>query len=278
MSGVYEKHLLKNSRLPFIFNPVTKLLPNHSIGEMNWHENIEILSVTDGSGLIVDDTRHIAVQAGDLVVINTNHLHSVGTSNSSLAYRYLIVDRAFCLANGFDTAQICFQEHFRDETISCLIEQIAEEYKNLSQSEYGIPAIRSLILQTMTALCRNYSAGKEKIQESSHLISCIKQALGYIHSHYMEDISLDEIAEFVGLSKYYFAHEFRRVTGYTFVSYVNFTRCEHAKFLIGEGKYSLADIADACGLHDRSYFTQIFSKYVGSSPSAYRRELFGGED
>ena len=47
-----------------------------------------------------------------------------------------------------------------------------------------------------------------------------------------EDLSLDKVADFVGISKYYFAREFRRITGYTFVTHLNMTRCEAAKELL----------------------------------------------
>ena len=101
-------------------------------------------------------------------------------------------------------------------------------------------------------------------------MSCIKQAIGLIRSDASRDLSLDEVANFVGLSKYYFAREFRRVTGYTFVSYVNLTRCEKAKALLTQNEMSIGEIGRACGFSNQSYFTRTFRAYTGRLPGVYR--------
>jgi AraC-like DNA-binding protein len=91
-----------------------------------------------------------------------------------------------------------------------------------------------------------------------------------IRSEVSRDLSLDEVAEFVGLSKYYFAREFRRVTGYTFVTYVNLMRCERAKVLLAQNKLNIGEVGRACGFSNQSYFTRTFRAYTGRLPGVYR--------
>ena len=110
------------------------------------------------------------------------------------------------------------------------------------------------------------------------MLACIKQAIGLIRSQSDHDISLDSISKFVGLSKYYFAREFRRVTGHTFVSYVNLIRCEKAKKLLAENQLRIGDIGRACGFDNQSYFTRTFRLQTGMLPSEYREKLLAKKE
>ena len=184
----------------------------------------------------------------------------------------MIVDRSFCLANHFDTNNIRFDSLFRDTELEGLIRILEAEYTPPYRSDYRVPVIRAAILQIMARLCREHSAQEDIGHSDSHLLSCIKQAIGFIRSNSHRDISLDDAAAFVGLSKYYFAREFRRVTEHTFVSYVNLVRCEKAKSLLAENRLRIGEIGRACGFENQSYFTRIFRSYTGLLPSSYREK------
>lgn len=266
---VYETHRISDPRLPFIFHAKTVLRPNYHSMQPNWHENVEILHILSGSGVLLCDTKQIAVAEGDTVVINPNSLHSFDVAPDGISYHCLIVDRTFCIANHFDTNTIRFEDHFRDTEVNTLMHALCDEYASPAPP-YRIPMIRALVLSIMARLCRYYSRPEHEEKQDSHLMSCIKQAIGLIRSDASRDLSLDEVANFVGLSKYYFAREFRRVTGYTFVSYVNLTRCEKAKALLTQNKMSIGEIGRACGFSNQSYFTRTFRAYTGRLPGVYR--------
>ena len=268
--SVYETHRILDPRLPFIFHAKTHLRPNYRSMQPNWHENVEILQILSGSGTLLCDTKQISVSAGDTVVINTNSLHSFDAAECGISYHCLIVDRAFCIANHFDTNSIRFEEHFCDATVEAAMCAIFEEYAAPVDTPHRIPVIRSLVLSIMARLCRDHSTPEHEEKPESHLTSCIKQAIGLIRSDASRDLPLDEVAAFVGLSKYYFAREFRRLTGYTFVSYVNLSRCEMAKALLAQNKMSISEVGRACGFSNQSYFTRTFRTYTGRLPSVYR--------
>ena len=85
-------------------------------------------------------------------------------------------------------------------------------------------------------------------------------------------MSLNELSERVGLSKYYFAREFRRITGYTAVSYINLVRCEKARKLLSDNRLSINDVAEQCGFANQSYFSKIFFERTGMKPFEYRKK------
>ena len=266
--SIYETHLMKDPRLPFIFHRNIGVT-EHALCQVNWHENVEIIFFLSGEGVMIYDALRLPVRAGQIAVINSNHLHSFG-SDGELRYRCLIVDRSFCMSNYFDTNEICFDRLFEDEEISELFELLNEEYSVSDDAAYRVPSIRAIVLSLMTQLCRSHTLKEEEFDVDERSVSCVRKAIAYIRAGYQNDLSLDAVSDFVGLSKYYFAREFHRVTGYTFVTYVNLTRCEAAKALLREGKMSIGKIAAECGFSGFSYFTRTFQRYVGMFPSEYR--------
>ena len=265
----HETHLLVDPQLPFFFHRNTHCT-NRTFGYTNWHENIEIIYVVEGEGTVTSDMQRPEVSRGDTVVINTNCLHAFAARGTKFSYHCLIVDRSFCQANYFDTSEIRFDTCFHDERIGDLMERLSAEYELPADAPYRTQIIRATVLQIMALLCRDHSFKGMYTQNNSYLLSCIKQAIGLIRAQCERDLSLDDISNAVGLSKYYFAREFRRITGYTFVSYVNLTRCEKAKLLLAERRMSIGEIGRACGFENQSYFSRTFRSYTGVLPGAYR--------
>ena len=266
--SVYEIHTMKDPRIPFIVLPF-RYPANHVQSPGNWHENVEVLCFTKGSGWVNSNESRIFVCAGDIVVINANYLHAI-SSVEPLDYYCLIVDRGFCLANHLDTNQIQFNTLVQDEQIFSLMKELACEFMDRSDDDpYCIPMIRAIVLRTLALLCRHHSRLEAIPQADSHLLSCIKHAIGALCSNIEKDWALDDMADLVGLSKYYFAREFHRITGHSFVSYIHIARCERAKAMLLDRQQSIGEIAHACGFSTQSYFTRIFKSVTGVLPSEY---------
>lgn len=268
--SIYENHRMKDPRLPFIFH-CTHFSPGHPAGRGNWHENLELLYFASGSATVTSNEDRLSLHAGDIAVLNTNRLHTISTSVEGAKYYCLIIDRGFCLANHFDTGRIEFDGIVRDDELAGLFQRLISEYAEDEDAPYRVQMIRSTILRMMALLCRRYSRAEVSEVSDSHRLVCVKQALGRIHAHSEEAFTLDDMAEFVGMSKYHFAREFRRVTGYTFVTYVNLIRCERAKALLSEGQMRIGEIARVCGFESQSYFTKTFRKNTGVLPNEYRK-------
>ncbi|MBR5152978.1 MAG: helix-turn-helix transcriptional regulator [Clostridia bacterium] len=85
-------------------------------------------------------------------------------------------------------------------------------------------------------------------------------------------INLDEIAKEFGYTKYYFCKKFKKMTGISYIQYVNSTRLHLAGGILKNG-FSINEAADQCGFENISYFTQAFKKEFGVSPGKYAREM-----
>ncbi len=101
--------------------------------------------------------------------------------------------------------------------------------------------------------------------------SQLSEALTYIRSNYMHNLTLDAVAEQAHVSPYYLSHLFRERLGVTFVEYVTGVRMETAKSYLIHTRLPVSAIAERLGYDDPGYFGKVFRKYAGMTPLAYRR-------
>lgn len=111
------------------------------------------------------------------------------------------------------------------------------------------------------------SISKKKEEQS---IKPVKLAQRYIEKHYMDDITLEEIAKEVGWTATYLSSSFKKNTGKSVVDYLTYIRVQHAKELLLDTERSIGEVADIVGFHDAKYFATRFKKITGVSPNEYR--------
>jgi AraC-like DNA-binding protein len=116
-------------------------------------------------------------------------------------------------------------------------------------------------------ICKQILDNKENNPEAF-----TRKVLNYIDSHAFEhDFSLLKIAESLGISQSLISHQFKKQTGQTVISYVNFLRIEKAKKLLLETDLQVVEIVNQIGYYDVSSFTRKFKKEVGVTPGKFRK-------
>jgi AraC family transcriptional regulator len=98
-----------------------------------------------------------------------------------------------------------------------------------------------------------------------------------VHAKMEDDLSLDEMAQSVGLSTAHFARMFRKSTGETPHQFVLRQRLERAKAMLRAPDARVLDVAVACGFKTQQHFAQVFRDVWGVSPTEYRQDLAGSE-
>lgn len=96
----------------------------------------------------------------------------------------------------------------------------------------------------------------------------------YIRQHYMEDISMQDVARMMNYSEAYFCKLFKQCFSCNFTAYLAQFRMEEAKKLLSEPMVNVKDVGEAVGYLDSNYFAKVFKRYTGNSPTEYRAELF----
>ena len=105
----------------------------------------------------------------------------------------------------------------------------------------------------------------------------IKKAIDYMDSRYEENITLDDVADYINLNKSYFSSLFKKETGKTFTEFLNEIRIEKSKELLLEDKNSILDIALAVGFNNQNYYNIIFKKITKQTPSEFKRLNINGQ-
>jgi len=128
--------------------------------------------------------------------------------------------------------------------------------------------LRKWFLDKVTEACRNIMSKKE--EQTSGIIT---KAKSFIEDSYSKDISLDDVSRIVDISPYYFSKLFKEVTGENFIEYLTNIRIEKAKKLLQNRDVSIKNICVDTGYSDPNYFSRIFKKQVGVTPTEYRERL-----
>lgn len=98
----------------------------------------------------------------------------------------------------------------------------------------------------------------------------IERTKDFIQDKYAENLSLERVAREAGVSACYLSKLFKKEEGINFKQYVIKVRMEKAKFLLGEGKLNIGEVARACGYSEAGYFCRIFKQYWGMLPKEFQ--------
>jgi len=110
---------------------------------------------------------------------------------------------------------------------------------------------------------------KKEREDSTKVLT--QKALGYIAEHYSEkDLSVERLCKYLNVSATYFSSAFKKETGMSFVSYLTQERMEQAKWLLDTTDEKSYIIAGMVGYEEPNYFSYVFKKQYGVSPSKYR--------
>jgi two-component system response regulator YesN len=101
--------------------------------------------------------------------------------------------------------------------------------------------------------------------------STIFKAKDWIDAHFCEEVTLDEAAAKVQLSPYYFSKLFKESLGQTFIDYLTQKRIELSKNLLISTEKTFKEICFEVGYHDPNYFSRVFKKITGLTPSEFRK-------
>ena len=254
--------------------PARLLYVTHSSYDKGWHSSqhshdfIELFYIVQGEGSFIVSNQEYQVEKNDLVIINPNVNHTEKSSDDdSMEYITLGFDGVSFSKKDSDLKEnIIIYQDDRVE-ILFLIRFLLDELK---KDDHQVFYIGQNILEMIILKLNQYQTIQAQVSSSKKINSTIYEVKKYIDLNYSDPISLDDLAKFSHLNKYYLSHSFKEETGISPIQYLNETRIKNAKILLESSNYSISEVARFTGFSSQSFFSQRFKEITDFSPSQYR--------
>ena len=232
-------------------------------------ESILLLFIDEGELEVTFKDEVLVAKKNDVVLIDCRKEHSYKalsklkfhyfhfTGPSSVSYTDLIyqLNQSACIREAGSTIL---------NNIFSNLFHMAKTQANM-QNEHRMSVYIHMILCELVEDC---SDSQYTSNES------IDKAIHYMEEHVTENISMDELANYVNLSKFYFNRYFKKYIGMTPHQYFLNMRIQHAKGLLVTTHDSIELIAEKCGFDNASNFIRTFKKRAGMTPTAFRKIPF----
>ena len=235
--------------------------------DKNWHENIEILYVIEGSGRLQYDSVAYDIAEGDVVIINSFAIHSI-TAENFIHYHVLIPFSDFFSSIGLKLHTYTYRPIIRDLSLNEKFDAFLSAFN--SADELKDAKVHLAVISLLTYITENHREDADKSSAKKIDLS-IRLALSHILSHYDDKITAESLSEIAGFSKFHFLREFKKATGHTFSEYLMEIRLSAARKMLLESKFSIKEICYKTGFDSEAYFSKLFKEKEGVTPTEYRK-------
>lgn len=161
-------------------------------------------------------------------------------------------------------SRACAEAGLEAELAQQMLRQYEKETANLKDSEEIYAVSYGMICNYLDMIFQS--------QGNSHT-GLIQSVVNYIQQHYGEDITLDDIAAHVCLSRSYLCALFKKNMNMTINDYLLRVRVEKSIELMKSRAWNTGEIGRKCGFSSQSHYTKVFRKFIGLTPGQYRNKL-----
>ena len=251
----------------------------------HWHQDFEFMQILTKEMYYFIGGKRVHLKKGDCLFVNSKQLHygyAKDKQNSAfictLIHPTLIAENNGLyekyirpISESVELPYIVWTKSDSDfEAISSLLTEVRE----LGSSEpFGYEILASNALRHIFIyIMKRYEelAVDETESKENPMLLSQKRMVAYIASHYMEDMTLEEIAESASLSKSSCIRIFKKYLAQTPFEFLHSYRLEQSAYQLANTTRSISEIASSCGFNHMSYYAQLFQKRYGCTPSEYR--------
>lgn len=257
----------------------------------HWHEEIELEYIVSGQVYVTCEEENILASQGDLVFINQNVRHFITPVQTDGCLLYSIVVHPTFI---FGFGQLELEKKYiapvlHDSALKHIhITKDSPDYENylseireilslndLKEDGYEL-LTKSVLLRIWYQLYKMSTAlvsgpvPKTAVQDEQR----VKQAILYIQEHFMETVTLEDIAGSIMVSKSECCRCFKRTLNTTPFEYLmKYRIMESTKRMHRKPQESISEIAGSVGFNNTSYYNKIFRKYMDCTPTEYRNSI-----
>ena len=254
------------------------------------HDKIEILYCLSGGLKCNIGGSEVDVAVGDMVVINSNIVHRfVGTDEGENRYFVLKITPELL----YDSSRAIFEMKYvlpftlrqsaypnlfpKSELANSDVPQLFDDMKEeFEKQEFGYElAVRASICRLFLWILRRWHGSGLDLQMRESIpdahIKLLQKTFDYVDNHYMEEISVNDLAQLCLVSYSHFSRLFKQAMGRSFTEYLNHYRVGKAERLLTSTSKSITEVAYDAGFSDSGYFIKVFKSQKGMSPKKFKK-------
>lgn len=248
---------------------------------VHWHTPLEIVVPITGKYRIECNDVPITLDEGDIAIIAPGVLHKMYEERGrriifqvNLSLLQSLKEIESFISYMGPVAVITPSEYPNEHPIALeYMKKILNE--GISCNTYKEIAMYSNFLQMFTLVARAFSETHERFanikpNKMLEYNETFMNVCDYINKNCTKDISLDEISEMAGFSKYHFSRLFKEFTNYSFYRYLNMRRIAYAEQLLLNPSAKITEVAMASGFNSISAFMRMFKNLKGCTPTDYK--------
>lgn len=254
---------------------------------LHWHREFEISYISEGTGCFRCENNLITGCKGDIIIIPPNTPHSVMRSGTrSVCYDTLVFNKNLLSDPSGSRAYIELLQPIIDGRLkfstrisknNCRYMELKTAIENIISCAKKNSAKYDLLMKCellrLVWLLLESEETHYSVSETARCPEGIRKAIDFILDNYPDNITIEQLADVAHLSKSCFMDKFKRETGQSAVTYINGIRIKNACEILISTNKSASLAAFESGFRNISNFNRQFLKYVGCSPSKYRKIL-----
>ncbi len=252
------------------------------------HDFWEMVYVDKGEVAIRRNEEEIFLRQGDLVFHEPNEFHGIRAYRSNPNIFILSFESASPMMREFAGYVGALDKSLR-AYIASILDEAKKTYgivinnyalvrlEKRPDAPLGGEQLIKTYLEQLLIMLRRYEKKKRaravvpsRAAAEKHIVTLLRR---YIEDNLEKRMNLSDICKVFGYSKTYLCGLFREETGDTILHYVSVAKICRAKELIREGEMNFAEISDSLAFDNPQYFTRVFRRIAGMSPSEFRRTL-----
>lgn len=241
------------------------------------HDDVlELLYIMNGNGQYMVDGRTYVVQQGSLIVCNAGIMHGEAPHWKNNMLSYCCVLRGISLPNLPQNnlySPSCNPVFFLSDDRSIFQHVLLALYESSLQpaASYINNLLANALLNiTYIKIC-NRQLSDPGMQENHE--EFIQNIIQFLDEHYMEPLTLAELGAKFHISQHYLSHIFKEEIGIAPIKYLMQRKIGESQNLLMNTELPLSVISDMLSFNDSAHFSRMFKKYVGLTPSEYRRNF-----
>jgi signal transduction histidine kinase/DNA-binding LacI/PurR family transcriptional regulator/CheY-like chemotaxis protein len=231
-----------------------------------------ILIVDDDPHILDLHTRLVKQQLPDCQVLQAHHGREALAMIEHIRPDLILLDLMMPELDGFGVLEaLRSRESTRDIPVIVLTARTLNEADMARLNRGVVSVLEKGVLNVDETLARVATVLTHVNQFGSATKRLVRKAMVYLHEHYTEPLTREQIAQHIGVSESHLANCFHQELGISPMMYLNRYRIKQARALLEAGELNVTEVALSVGFSDSAYFGRLFQREVGISPGAYRR-------